>query len=334
MSAFFKTVFAVVFSFLCSFTATVYDTPVDPVNGGDPFVAEDGENCYYTFTTGGEIDIFRVDSFENMTVMEQKTVFWAGQNGTAGEVWAPEIHKIGEKWYIIAAARFNTEAVPRGAMPLEAADEEHADCYRYGFVLESKTDDIFGEYEFKGLLAPNGLNNIDGTYLQKDGKLYYICSAYAGVAHQQIYICEMENPYTLKTDAEGNHNAVCLSKPQFEWEKEGWFVNEGPAVLYKNNSVYLVYSASGYSSGGYCMGLLTLAGDDVMNACNWQKSLLPVYSNRPFASIYNAGHCSFLYRADGSVWMIYHATPEKDFFAGPRLTYRKPIRFLGNMPIF
>ena len=56
-------------------------------------------------------------------------------------------------------------------MPEAESYVAHTDYYRYGFVLESKTQDIFGEYEFKGILAPDSLNNIDGTYLKKDGKI-------------------------------------------------------------------------------------------------------------------------------------------------------------------
>lgn len=49
----------------------------------------------------------------------------------------------------------------------------------------------------------------------------------------------MENPYTLKADAEGKNNAVMISKPEHYWEKIGWWVNEGPAVLY-----HMVYHAT------------------------------------------------------------------------------------------
>lgn len=311
--------------------STPYDAPIDPYNGGDPCIVEDETGTYYTYTTGMGVEIRKIASYDDATVLEQKTVYFEGEDGVLGWVWAPEIHKIGDRWYIIACAVFDEKEVPRGTMPNDEEYEEgNQDYYRYGFVLESKTEDIMGEYEFKGRLAPDGLNNIDGTYLKKDGKLYYVCSAYLDTGYQCIYICEMENPYTLKTDENGKNNAVQLSAPKLYWEKKGWSVNEGPAVLYHEDDVFIVYSASGYSSGGYCLGMLTLTGDDVMNAKDWSKSLTRVLYHQPFKNIYNAGHCSFLYREDGEIYMVYHATQTRDFNKSPRVTFIKPVVFDEN----
>ncbi len=309
---------------------TIYDKPIDTKNGGDPFIVEADDKTFYTFTTGNDITIRRIRAYNDATTLTKKTVFTAGQNGVEGDVWAPEIHKIGDKWYIIASARFDEDAVPKGKMPNADADEEHGDFYRYTFVLESKTDDIFGDYVFKGYLAPNGLNNIDATYLQKDGKLYLVTSAYHDVAYQCLYIAEMKNPYTLKE----NSAAVKISSPDLSWERKGWPVNEGPAVLYHNDDIFVVYSASGYSSDYYCMGMLTLKGDDVMKASSWSKSTSRVNYDDKFAGIYNAGHCSFLYRQN-SIYMVYHANATKEFDDSPRLTYIKAVGFnkYGN-PLF
>lgn len=308
--------------------------PIDAFNGGDPFMVESEGNTYYTYTTGNGITIRKITSFDNTTLIEEKQVYSQGSNGILWDIWAPEIHKIGDRWYIVACALFDKNSVPAGSMPEADEFTDSYDCYRYGFVLESKTDDIFGEYEFRGRIAPDGLNNIDGTYLQKDGKLYYVCSAYVKDALQCIYIAEMENPYTLKEDENGKNNAVMLSRPEYLWEKKGWWVNEAPAVLYKDGKVYLLYSASGFSSGGYCMGMLTLNGDDVMNAECWQKRLTPVFSKKPLDNIYHTGHCSFIYRENGDVYMVYHATNNKDFSVSPRCTYIKKINFFGKYPIF
>lgn len=304
--------------------------PIDPTDGGDPVIVEDNGNAYYLFTTGGGIDIRRISAFNDATTLEHKTVYWAGNDGVEGDIWAPEIHKIGNRWYIVACAKFKEDSVPKGTMPERNSDEPHSDYYRYGFVLESKTEDIFGEYEFKSRLAPDGLNNIDGTYLQKGGKLYYVCSAYVDVAHQCIYIAEMENPYTLKSDSE----AVMISRPRLLWEKRGWWVNEGPAVLYKDDAVYIVYSGSGYSSGHYCMGMLTLKGDDVMKKSSWKKSFMPVFKKNKSADLYHTGHCSFLYRENGDVYMVYHATDNPDFSAKRRCTFIKKLEFYGDYPLF
>lgn len=308
--------------------------PIDLYHGGDPYIIEHNDETYYTFTTGGGIDIRKIKSFNDTEIIEQKTVFWVGDNGTIKDIWAPEIHFINGKWYIISCAVFNSETVQRGLMPEETVHTEHDDYMRYTFVLESKTDDIFGEYTFKGILAPGGMNNIDGTYLKHNGKLYFVTSSYKAVAYQCLTITEMENPYTLKTDNEGNSLTTLISSPELKWETQGWRVNEGPAVLYKNNKTYIVYSASGFSSGEYCLGMLSLKGDDILNACSWQKSFTRVMYHQPIKNIYNAGHCSFLYRDNGDIYMIYHATTEKDFYSSPRLTFLRKVNFICDYPIF
>lgn len=325
---------ATVLTFLGLFTPSVYDKPIDKSNGGDPFIVEADGEFYYTYTTGGGIDIKQIASFDDATVIKEKTVFWAGEHGTKGDIWAPEIHRIDDRWYIVSCALFDENAVPKGSMPEGKDTDFITDYYRYSFVLRSKTEDIYGDYEFMGILAPQGLNTIDGTYLKKDGKLYFVYSAYMYTGYQNLQICEMENPYTLKADEKGNHNCTVLSKPTLPWEKKGWSVNEAPAVLYNGNDIFLLYSASGFSSDNYRLGMLTLKDDDVMNQKSWSKSLTSVMKQQPLREIYSPGHCSFLYRDNGEIYMVYHANKTKEFDDSPRLTYVKPVEFRCSKPYF
>ncbi len=335
MQSIISSISVLIMSFLsvAGFITTPYDEPIDSINGGDPYIIEDESGCYYTFTTGGGIDVFQIESFDTINVTRQKTIFWAGEHGTDGDIWAPEIHKFGDRWYIVATAKFKRDAVPAGKMPYIIIDKDNDDYYRYSFVLESKTEDIFGEYEFKGIIAPDGLSNLDGTYLKKDGKLYFVCAAYMKVAYQSIYICEMENPYTLKTDSRGRHITQKLSSPTYGWEKKGWNVNEGPAVLYNGDNIFIVYSASGYSTGEYCMGMLTFDGDNVMKKSSWKKSPVRVSYHNPSKDIYSAGHCSFIHRDNGDIFMVYHANKTQDFSQSPRLTYIKKVEFAFGKPM-
>lgn len=308
--------------------------PADSLNGGDPFIVETSTGTYYTYTTGGSIDIIKITDSEGFVYEERKTVFYAGSDGTVKDIWAPEIHNINGRWYIIAAAVFNKDAVAIGKMPEANEYTEHDDYYRYCFVLESKTDDIFGEYEFKSVLAPAGMNNIDGTYLKANDKLYFVTSSYKAVAHQCITITEMTDPFTLAEDADGQTVTSVISSPEFTWEKKGWRVNEGPAVLYKDNNIYVVYSASGFSSGEYALGMLSFVGKNIMNPKHWLKSPLPVHYNNSLKGIYNAGHCSFLYKDNGDIYMVYHATKTADFSKSPRLTFIEKVKFIDSIPVF
>lgn len=49
----------------------------------------------------------------------------------------------------------------------------------------------------------------------------------------------------------------------------------------ESEDTFIVYSASGFSSDHYCMGMLTLKGDDVMDKASWKKSTVRVSYHRP-----------------------------------------------------
>jgi GH43 family beta-xylosidase len=76
----------------------------------------------------------------------------------------------------------------------------------------------------------------------------------------------MENPWTLKGEP------VMLSKPEYDWECRGFWVNEGPAVLVHGDKLFISYSASA-TDENYCMGLLWIdLNADPQNPANWHKS--------------------------------------------------------------
>ena len=91
--------------------------------GGDPFIVEKQTGTYYTYTTGTGIIIHKINNYLDAEVIESKTVFYADMNGTVKDIWSPEIHKIGQHWYIIACAYFDNNEVPRGTMPEETTAE-------------------------------------------------------------------------------------------------------------------------------------------------------------------------------------------------------------------
>jgi GH43 family beta-xylosidase len=77
-----------------------------------------------------------------------------------------------------------------------------------------------------------------------------------------------------------------LSKPEFDWECRGFLVNEGPAVLFHGDKLFVSYSASA-TDENYCMGLLWIdVNADPLRPENWHKAPQPVfrtsYENRQY----------------------------------------------------
>ena len=112
----------------------------------------------------------------------------------------------------------------------------------------------------------------------------------------------MANPWTLKTEP------VLLTKPEYDWEKQIFWVNEGPAVIHHDNKIFLTYSASA-TDENYAMGMLSLNDDqDVLNPNAWRKSEKPVFTSNLEINQYGPGHNSFTVSEDGTKdILVYHS---------------------------
>ena len=90
-----------------------------------------------------------------------------------------------------------------------------------------------------------------------------------GVGKQisNLYIVRMKNGYTLDTVQ------VLLTTPDYDWERHGFWVNEGPAVIKRNGRVFVTYSASD-TGIHYCMGMLSADEDsDLLDPLSWKKDI-------------------------------------------------------------
>jgi hypothetical protein len=109
-----------------------------------------------------------------------------------------------------------------------------------------------------------------------------------------------------------------LSVPTLAWEIRGFRVNEGPAVIVRNNRVFMTYSASA-TDANYCLGLLTAsASADPLNPASWTKSPNPVFVSNANTSQYGPGHNSFTVSEDGqSDILVYHDRSYRDISGDP-----------------
>jgi GH43 family beta-xylosidase len=206
-------------------------------------------------------------------------------------LWAPELHtfsNFSDKWYIYYTA-------------CNGVNENHR-----MYVLESNTKDPLGEYHEVGKIADpkNDHWAIDLTVLEHENNLYAIWSGWErddiGFP-QNLYIAKMANPWNLESER------VCISKPEFEWERNVAAINEGPQILKYRDHTYLTYSADASWTSHYKLGILTLLGKDVMDPKAWIKHPLPVFETGS-TSVPGPGHASFINEEEkNSGYIIYHA---------------------------
>ena len=253
-------------------------------------------------TTGKNLTIRKTRRMSDLQDAEKKVVWTPPVQGPySHEIWAPELHFIGGKWYIYFAADAGTNGT-----------------HRLWVVENSSPDPLTGSWsEPRKLADATDKWAIDASVFANKGKLYLIWSGWEGDGNgtQNIYIARLKNPWTV-----GSHR-VRISTPQYPWEKVGDTpgdgmphvdVNEGPEVLKHGNKLFLIYSASGCWTDYYALGEEVASADsNLLDPRSWKKVPHPVFSESPEAHAYGTGHNGFFKSPDGTQdWIIYHANSE------------------------
>lgn len=274
----------------------------------DPYVYlhEDG---YYYFTASvpkyDQIILRRSKTLEGLKEATEVTIWEKHASGIMSEhIWAPELHYIQGKWYIYFAAGEKEDiwAIRPYVLMCEEADPMTGNWVEKGKLQRADED----EFSFEAF-------SLDVTVFENKDKLYCIWAEKVGVGKQisNLYIAEMETPYKLKTVQ------VLLTTPDYDWERVGFWVNEGPAILKHNNKIYLTYSAS-ETGIDYCIGMLSVDEDeDLLDPRVWKKERYPVLKTDMTKGIYGPGHNSFTKGLNGEDIMIYHARTEKEIEGNP-----------------
>ena len=110
---------------------------------------------------------------------------------------------------------------------------------------------------------------------------------------------------------------MLLTTPDYDWERYGFWVNEGPAVIQRDGKIFVTYSASD-TGIHYCMGMLSADADsDLLDPRSWEKERYPVLATNPEIGVYGPGHNSFTTDEDGNDILVYHARTETEIVGDP-----------------
>ena len=290
-------------------TVSKKESFVNPIipQRADPWVYKHTDGYYYF--TGSVPEYDRIEVRRARTVQEldsaEPVVVWHkyDEGPMSANIWAPEIHYVHGKWYIyFAAAR--TTATVEGLFDHRMFVLENASANPLEGIWEEKGQ-IKTKWESFALDATSFLYE-DVQYLvwaQKDPDI---------VGNSNLYIASMENPWTLASEQ------VMIAEPTHDWEKIGFLVNEGAAVLNRNGKIFISFSASA-TDHNYCMGLLYAEeGSDLLSPKSWKKLPKPVFQTDVEAGQYGPGHNSFTVSQDGSQdILVYHARNYKEIEGDP-----------------
>ncbi|RJK97784.1 family 43 glycosylhydrolase [Vallicoccus soli] len=286
--------------------AEVYGvTTVNPlvVQRADPFVTRPVGGMYYFTGSVPEYDRLVVRGAPTLAGLTdaEETVVWRrpATGPLGGYVWAPELHRIGGRWYIYFAAGDDPNPFAIKMYVLSSSLADPRDASGWGAPREVET--------------PWGSFKLDATTFQHGGSRYYVwAQAEPEIqVNTSLYIARMKNPYELATAP------TRISTPTLAWERQGFAVNEGAAVLIRNGRVFMTYSASA-TDARYCLGLLTADADaDLLDRASWSKSPTPVFVSNEQTGQWGPGHNSFTVAEDGTDVMVYHARDYRDIVGDP-----------------
>ena len=296
----------------------------------DPYIYRHTDGTYYFTASVPAYDgivLRKSDTLAGLAQAEETEVWHKHESGIMScHIWAPELHYINGVWYLYYAG----------------GDKDDIWAIR-PYVLECKDEDpITGKWVEKGKMGRADDDkfsfeafSLDGTVFENHGKWYYIWAEKVGVGKQisNLYIGELETPYKLKTVQ------VLLTTPDYDWERVGFWVNEGPAILKRNGKIYVTYSAS-ETGVAYCMGMLTTdENSDLLDPLSWKKERYPVLQSDASKGIYGPGHNSFTVDEEGNDILVYHARTETEIVGDPLYNPNRHAMLMkfgweGDKPVF
>lgn len=253
---------------------STYRNPLLPeVQMADPHVIRvDGKYYLYATTHTRGYDVYVSDDLVNW---ENKGRVFSDPRGGA---WAPDVfhHRRGDgKFYL-----YYTDNMP--GVPRTGGNKQ---------IGVAVSDSPLGPFEDKVVLVTNSIDA--HLFADEDGALYFYWVHLAGGF--KIMGQAMADPLTPKGEAK------LLIRPTEEWEMRSGHVTEGPFMLKRNGTYYLMYSGTGADSPNYGIGYATA-----------KHPLGPFvkYSGNPIAhrggKVLGPGHHSVIEGPDGKLWLVYH----------------------------
>lgn len=244
-------------------------------NPADPHVLRVGDTYYlYATTHGRGYDAYSSQDLVNWE--PRGSVFDDPRRGA----WAPDVfhHQRGDgKFYL-----YYTDTNP------QAKVRKGPEAKQIGVAV---ADGPLGPFEDKKALVPG---SIDAHLFQDDdGKLYlYYVEIVGGF---KIFVQPMADPLTPK----GKRKEIM--RPTEEWEKRTGEVTEGPWMLKRDGTYYLMYSGTGADTPNYGIGYATA-----------KSPLGPFkkHEGNPIVKrggkILGPGHHAVVEGPDQKLWMVYH----------------------------
>lgn len=152
-------------------------------------------------------------------------------------------------------------------------------------------DSPLGPFVDKGALADKSIDA--HLFHDEDGKYYLYYVHLAGGF--KILVQPMANPLTRTGEV------TQLIHPTEPWEKASGEVTEGPFILKRNETYYLMYSGSGADSAKYAIGYATSKSPTGPFVKHRGNPIVQSHDN-----VFGPGHHCVVEGPGGDLWLVYH----------------------------
>lgn len=290
----------------CSGEKSAADTNIVFADGRYPYALLHNGTYYYTMQTPycDSIIIYESPELKELPSARSRLVY-SSADGDMHHYYSPELHLIDGKWYIYFEA-----------------DNGNTDNHQLYVLENTSADPMSGSWELHGPIVTTDEWNfgIHPTSMIIKGKQYLLWSGWptrrTESETQCIFIAEMENPWTLKSER------VMLSKPEYEWERQ-WinpdggrsaypiFVNENPEAFMSpdGRNVIVTYSASGIWTIFNSLGMLHAPSDsDLLVSDSWTKVTEPQFVPSEGNPLFGASNITVVPSPDNTrQYMLYQS---------------------------
>jgi GH43 family beta-xylosidase len=274
----------------------------------DPYVYRHKDGTYYFTASVPEYDrivLRKANQLYELNQAQEQVIWTKHESGPMSKhIWAPELHYIFDHWYIYFAAGEAENMWNIRPYVLEClGDDPMKDPWREIGKMQAADEDDFSFRNF----------SLDSTVFEHRGNYYFVWAEKVGVGKMisNLYIAQLETANKLKSAQ------VLLTTPDYDWERDGFWVNEGPAIIKRGDKIYLVFSASA-TGACYCMGMMFAnQEDDLLDPRSWDKERYPVLETDEKKGIYGPGHNSFTQDEAGEDILVYHARQYEEIQGDP-----------------
>ncbi|RKL20024.1 hypothetical protein BFJ70_g13696 [Fusarium oxysporum] len=305
---------------LCSSFVLGFTNPIR--TGSDPHIVYQDGMYYLTSTTWTNVSITKAPTIEGLKTAESQLIWSDRSNATrACNFWAPEMHKVGDTWYVYFSASVCDEGNWDVMLP----------TLRVYVLKGGKENPLSADYEMMDAIIPPNFNAgmLDATIFKIEGTEYFLFSSVEGPKSPDgasLWIAKLLSSTTCG-------NATMIAHPEFEWERSDSPVLEGPyGIISPAGTTYVVYAADSCNTPAYKLGAMIFTkGSDPLSPDSWTKLPDPIFETKN--GLYGPAHNAFFKSPDGTEdWNVFHANLNAGDRCGPsRKTFIQPLGWKDDM---